>query len=238
MARGTALSQLLRKLRAESGHALQDSLTRATQESYQLILARVQETLYADHDWPFMRVTRDVMLEAGARYYDFPSDLNLERLERVEVKWGGRWLPVQPVIDSEHYNVFDSDADVRSDPVRRWAFYTEGDAHQLEVWPVPATNGNPASKEMHVRLTGIKKLGPLVSLEDRADLDDQLIVLYAAAEVLAEQNSPRSQAALASAQTLYRRLKSTTAHREPISWLGDPDPDKSNPPRITVVVGS
>ena len=132
----------------------------------------------------FLRITRDITIGAGQRYYDIPNDLVFERIERVETKHGDIWTKLQYGITGEHYNQHDSDRGVRSSPVRRYDSYEN---NQIELWPIPANNSDPATGMNSVRVTGIKNLSNLVADSDTADLDDQLIVLYAAAEVLTRQ---------------------------------------------------
>ena len=65
-----------------------------------------------------------------------------------------------------------------------------------------------------VRIHGIKNLGGLINDSDKADLDDQLIVLYSAAEMLARQKQADAQNKLAQAQAHYNRLKARLAKTE------------------------
>src|SRR5690606_34893090 len=53
------------------------------------------EQLYETNDWPHLRKTSDpVLLSAGQRYYDFPTDMNYERLEAVWAWWSGQPRPM------------------------------------------------------------------------------------------------------------------------------------------------
>src|SRR3546814_3126249 len=86
-------------------------------------------------------------------------------------------------IRSEDYAAYDSAAGERVDPVLRWDVQFTGTTDQIEVWPIPASNG------MRLQVFGKKVLAPLIEDDDRADLDDQLIVLNAAVTLLARQES-------------------------------------------------
>lgn len=208
MARGSTLGQLLDDLRAEVGHSLNPALGTNTRDVLINVLQRQQKRLWEDYAWPFLRVTRDVTVQAGLRYYNLPADLTFERVEMAEFKWGDRWYQLAYRIGREQLNQYDSDRDVRSWPVERWDTTDDG---RIEIWPVPAQNGSSTTGDGTVRLTGIRKLKTFVSDADTADLDDQLIVLYAAAEILARQKQADAPNKLQQAQAHYARLKARTA---------------------------
>lgn len=186
MARNQTLLKLLQDYRAEiraSGNAAHNASAREQQVH---ILQRTQEMLWEKHDWPFLRVERFFDVQAGQRYYDTPEDITIDRVETLSVRYGEEWCPLGETITNEHLSTWDSDLDERSWPVERWQVY-EGE--QIEVWPIPADNADATSLEGRVKLVGIRSLRPLVADDDRADLDDRLIVLYAAAETLAARKA-------------------------------------------------
>ncbi len=234
MARGTTLGQLIEDLRAEAGHALNPALGASTRDVFINILQRQQKRLWEDYAWPFLRVSRDVAVQAGLRYYNIPNDLTYERIERMEFKWGDRWQRLGYGIELEHYNQYDSDRDVRSYPLYRFKEYEN---NQVEVWPIPSQNGSLATTDGILRFTGIRKLRPLIADADPADLDDQLIVLFAAAEVLARQKAADAGAKLTQAQQHYQRLKARNSKSEPFVMSND-EPmgyTPKGPPMVAVV---
>jgi hypothetical protein len=204
MSRGTTLGQLIEDLRAEAGHALAPSLGASTREVLISILRRQQKRLWEDYAWPFLRVRVDVPVQAGLRYYSIPSNLTYERIERMEFKWGDRWQQLGFGIGIEHLNQYDSDKDIRSYPVYR---YQEAENNQIEVWPIPSQDGSAANSDGILRFTGIRNLNSLVADSDRADLDDQLIVLFAAGELLQRQKAGDAKDKLLQAAAHYQRLK-------------------------------
>lgn len=214
MARNVSLGVLIDDLRAEAGHSLQANLGVQMREVLVKVLQRQQRRLWEDYDWTFLRVERDIAVAAGQRYYSFPTDLTLERLEKVEFKYGNRWIPVQYGIGRKEYDTHDSDRDVRAFPVERWK---EADNDQLEVWPIPSQNGSTATSSDILRFTGIRKLRPLVSESDVADLDDTLLVLYSAAEILAREKSADASVKLQMAEQHYKRLKGRNSKSETFS---------------------
>lgn len=202
MARGKQLTQLVQALRNETRRTPRVSEGVDDLPHLKQVIRRVQETLYDEYDWPHMRVKPTKALSAGQRFYDMPTDpaLNLERIEQVAHLWGDTWRPIERGIGFEQYSTYNPDDDERADPVLRWDVQWQTSAAQLEVWPIPATAGT-------LKFIGIRALGALVSDEDTADLDDHLIVLFAAAEVLAASESADAGAKLAAAQARFRSLK-------------------------------
>lgn len=201
MALGTTLEELVRMFRAATGQSLSAAAGLNVVESIQYALRLQQEMLYADNDWPHLRITRDEVVQAGQRYYTLPADLNFDKVEKAEFRDAGgigNWRPVAYGITSANLNAYDSDADQRADPVRAWAPHEEG---QYEVWPVPATDGGT------LRFTGVLALPPLVQPQDTAVLDDQLIVLFAAADWLLLNKSPLAQKREQQAKALYARIR-------------------------------
>jgi hypothetical protein len=218
MARGTTLGQLIEDLRAESGHSLAPSHGAATRDVLINVLNRIQRRYWEDYAWPFLRASRDVAVQAGLRYYSIPSDFTYERIERIEFKWGDRWQPLTYGIDINHYNQYDSDLDIRSYPIYR---YREAENNQIEIWPISSENGSVATFDGILRFTGIRNLNPLIAEADRADLDDQLLVMYAAAEILARQKSADAGAKLQQAEKHYARLKARNSKSEPFVMSAD-----------------
>lgn len=221
MARGTTLGQLLDDLRSEVGHSLQPNLGKATRDSFVHLIQRTQRRLWDDYSWPFLRVKKDILIQAGQRYYDVPNDLVFERILQAEVKDGGLWRKIAYGIGANEYNQHDSDRDQRASLIRKYDAYNDT---QIEVWPIPTDNADATSLDGALRITGTRNLRPLTAETDVADLDDQLIVLYAAAEVLQRQKSADAQNKLAQAQTHYARLKARMAKSETfVISGGEPD---------------
>jgi hypothetical protein len=198
MARGTSLSQLRDQLRAEIGASANPAMGTNAVHSMNLMLSRTQERLWNDFDWPFMVVDRDVPMQTGQRYYAFPSDLDFNRVFQTDVKYSATWRTVGYDIGVEQFNFMDSDEGERQDPVLRWQH--TGDV-QFEVWPIPASN------DTIIRFKGVRNLKPLVMDTDVCDLDDKLIVLFAAAEMLAHNKAADADTKAALATSYYARLR-------------------------------
>lgn len=198
MARGTQLGDLLSQLRHEIGDSSSLSVGTGTTDSLKHVLRRKQEELYDEYDWPFLRVYKSKTLSAGDRYYDWPSGLDPDHIDKVVVWHSGSPQPIERGIGFEEYAAHSSDDDERADPVLRWDVRWTGSTDQIEVWPIPASDGDTLQFE------GRRPLSDLVDESDTADLDDRMIVLFAAAEILTRRESKDAEAKLSLAR---RRLK-------------------------------
>lgn len=229
MARGTTLGELVTKLRIAARYDSNPALSLNMVPLFEQTLNDTQERLYDEFDWPFLRISRDKIMAAGQRYYDIPVDLNLERIIAVDIHYGGKWVPVERGITLDHYNASDSDADARQDPVVRWEVSDTGAGEQIEVWPTPASNG------AQLRFTGIRKLKPLVAQADLADLDDQLIVLYAAGELLGGAKNPAAQLKFSQGKNRLETLQGRVTKRRSNGFVlggGDAHPDTERTPLV------
>ena len=109
------------------------------------------------------------------------GDLKIDKIESIWIRDGDRWLPLKAGITQNHYNAYDSDTDQRAWPPRRWKI---NESDQIEIWPVPDTTGDTTNKLDMFKVVGIRNLSPLIEDTDTADLDDRLLVLMAAAELM------------------------------------------------------
>lgn len=229
MARGTTLKELLEQLRAECRLSTAPAQGLGNQDNLQQLLLRTYETLWDEYDWPFLKVHREQagkLLEAGQRYYDFPSHVGFETVDALWYKDGSHWSLLEYGITPEHYSVYDSDTNVRAAQPLRWDIV---DGEQFEVWPLPTANGG------EIRFTGKRKFVPLVKPTDRAELDDRLIVLFAASEYLASGGQKDAQAKVELAQRRLRYLRARFSSKREMSFARPAPGHKSI--RIRVVSG-
>jgi hypothetical protein len=197
---GLTLAEMLDRLKAETHMSQNVAHGLNHQDALKNLLRRVQEELYVQHDWPRLVVSRDVPLLNGTRYYNYPADLAFETVNQAWVLYGTRWEPISYSITPDDFNVYNSDDDFRTFPPQKWEHYADGGLNQFQVWPIPSQSGT-------LRMRGRKALGPLVATSDVATLDGTLIVLYAAAEVLAQMKREDAQLKLQKAQQFLRMLK-------------------------------
>lgn len=210
MARGTQLLKLVEMLREEVNRATSVAVGNDDLPSLKNKLSRTQEVLYDEYDWPFLRqVFPAKPLQAGERYYDFPVGLNPDRIDDndhsdgpgVVVWYSNLPTPIQRGIGFNEYAIYNSDAGVRQEPALAWDVRWTGTAEQIEIWPIPVSNS------MTLQFKGIRTLRPLINDEHVCDLDDQLIVLFAAAEILARQGSASAPTVAAVAKSRLARVK-------------------------------
>ncbi len=219
MARNVQLLSLIAQLRAETGRTQQVSVGINEVENLKALLRRVQEVLYDDYEWSHLSITRTVQLNAGQRYYDFPTDLNFDRITDVKVRYNGQYIDVERGIDFTDYSSYDSNADTpaRSNQVMKWDIVNTGDDgadEQIEAWPIPADG----SQVFYFK--GTKALSNLIAESDRCDLDDKLIVLFAAAEMLARQKSSDYKLKLDAANARMMTLRRNAVQKRPTYRMG------------------
>jgi hypothetical protein len=221
MARGTALSTIVTMLRAEARKSTAVNVGVDSYDTLKQTIRRVQHQLWLAHYWPFLRVMPRVTLAAGQRYYDWPSDLSPERVEKVELFWSNQRSELTRGISVAEYSAYDSESDERSDPVLKWDIRrTSASAEQIEVWPIPASNGDK------LWFTGLKPLRALVADSDVADLDDHLLALFGAVELLPEK-APDRQIKLAAANKLFSDLTQSYGATSRMAVMGAGDPHQT-----------
>jgi hypothetical protein len=233
MARGTQLLQLVTMLRDESGRA--NSVAVGIDDLPQLkqVLRRTQEHLYDRHPdgWAHLRTVFDrIPLLAGDRYYDFPDTLNFDRIEDVAVWDSSTPLSITRGIGFQEYAVYDSENDARAEPACRWDVRWTGTTEQIEIWPVPSTNNQA------LQFIGTRKLRALIANDDVCDLDDQMIVLFAAAELLAKSDKELAARKATLAEERYARLKGNAAKHGQRYVMGSGPDNPSRRDRVSVRV--
>lgn len=215
MARNTQLIQLVGMLREEVNRATSVAVGVDDVQSLKNKLRRTQEVLYDDYAWPFMRqIFPFKTLQAGEQYYDFPDGLNLERVEGVVVYYNNLPKPLDRGITYREYAIYNSLIGVTSEPAIRWDVRWTGTKEQYEIWPIPSGN------DQLIQWTGIRNLRPLIADGDRADLDDQMIVLFTAAELLAKQGSDSAESVAAAATERLRVMKGRVLGADRVRRMG------------------
>jgi len=180
---GTTLEQLVLKLRGRTRQSMRSNVGVDVNQKWRLKLREAQEDLYLRYDWRHLRADETILVNAGQRYYDFPAGIHPERVTDIAYHYSNGICSPDKGIGIAQYREYDPALDERSDPVQRWDVKWTGTETQLEIWPLPTQNN------IRLQFFGIRPLMPLVDDNHRADLDDNLIVAFAAAEILAEQGS-------------------------------------------------
>lgn len=193
--RGKTLGECLTGLRAELRLSLNPAHNVQVRDTHIAILQRTQEWLWENYSWPHMRVERYLQPQIGQRFYDpagckkidqstgllvAAGDVKIDRIDYMKLRDGDIWAPMSPGIPVEVFNHYDSDAGETAWPIKRWQI-AEGD--NVEFWPVPDQDGDLTTLENMVRFVGTKSLGAFTDDAHTADLDDQAIILFAAAKL-------------------------------------------------------
>lgn len=188
-------------LRDECGTSSNSSRGTDNLAYLQRLIARTYEFLVDEYDWSFLRIDNDEAtkeLEAGERYYDFPVAMDMKDAIHADHFYGNVWVPLDYGIDMSDYTAMNPETNQRADPAIKWQVKNE---RQFEVWPMPASTGNL------VRFRGRRLPERLTADDSRADMDDQLIVLYAAAEVLSKKGQKDAELKLAAAKQRMMQMK-------------------------------
>jgi hypothetical protein len=217
MSRGTTLVKLLDLYRHECRLSVNPAHNPQDRDRQVSHIQRTQEWLWEDFNWPLLRVERTFPTQAGQRYYDFPEDVHIDRIEKMEVFYDSAYCPLQPGIDAQHYTAYNSDLGERQWPPQRWRISED---EQVELWPIPDSNADPVTLSGTVKVTGIKNLSPLVADGNTADLDDRLIILFCAAEYLAATGAKDATLKLDQANKRYSKLRGAQMPRRKFSMFG------------------
>ena len=215
MARNKTLTSLLDDLRIECKLSTNPAHNAQMYDHQVKTLSHTQQWLWEDFNWPHLRVRELVPLQAGQRFYDTPENIDLDRIETIEFRYGGRWLKLEAGIEARHYRQWDSELGVRGYPVLRWQIWED---EQIEVWPISSDDGDAATLDGYLKITGIRKLNTLAAPEDRCDLDSRLIVLFAAAQLIKDEKEAQKKLSLAN--KLYRRQQGHLTPRRRFKMLG------------------
>lgn len=220
--RGQTLETVLTRYREECGLSTNLRHNLQVRDAQVSLLARIQEWVYDEADWPHMRARFRVPIEAGLREYVLPANLNPDRIISAErVGADGARTPLIPLIGAaeENFPVSENGDDGRSDATTSY----EVSGSVLRIWPTPRTTSG------HVEIEGYKTLSRFLQDDDRCDIDDQLIYLYAAAETLTASGDRSATAKLEAAN---QRLQQLVQHHSKIKVFtnggGVPAPRSGN----------
>lgn len=231
MSTGATLASLIEDLQLEIGQSTAVGVGQNFRGHLAHRLKREYKRLYDDFAWPHLLGWADLSLVAGTKTYTLPNlnsrALRLSDIQKVYVKWGGQYRELCRGIDIDDYNAFDSDVGARSDPALKWRPTSET---QIEVWPIPASAAA-------LRILAKKPFLQMALETDVCDLDDDLVVLNAAAEYLQRQGSKEAAAVFARAQTHYATLKQRSQVGVSRVNLVGPGGDTYYDPRRKVFVG-
>jgi hypothetical protein len=215
------LDQLVSMLRGEIGESTNQAMGVNRVEPLYQLLRRTQRFYYLDYDWPEFIIERDEEILSGQRYYTFNSDVDYNRIFDAWILHSGDWMKIGHGIGPEHYNIFNSENDEQSDRIEVWDHY---EGNQFEVWPI-------SSVDTTLRWRCVKQLPEMNAGTDSCTLDADLIVLFAAAELLARDGKKDAPIKLQAAQQKYAQLKGRSQKKRVIHLSpqeGDPSGGRIN----------
>lgn len=227
MAIGSQFLSLVTDLRDELRRSNSVSVGVDDLPSLKRTLNKAYATAAIEFTWPHLRRVFDrKTLNAGQRYYDFPTDLNHDRIENAAIWYND--LPHKTVrgIGFEEYAAYDSEADERSDPVQRWDVRDVAGAIQFEVWPLPAS-------AQSIQFIGERATPKLVGDTDVCFLDDNMIVMLAAAKLFKSKDERNE--ALADAERHRKMLKARSEGGQRTFRLGLGEIDSNRMPNTATI---
>lgn len=198
---GDTLATLVEEVQYELVQVASPASGQNYREHIKARIRREYRRLYHDHDWPHLIGWYETETQAGERYYDFPDEAALETTISIWRRWGDEWCEIRRGITPDLYNINDSDDDIRTDPIERWRPLPNG---QVEFWPIPASNS------LRVLFVAKRPFTQLVDEDDVCDLDTDLVVLHAAAQLARRYDADEASLILGRAQQHYATLKSRT----------------------------
>jgi hypothetical protein len=239
MARNTPLSQVVAQLKAELGYNLVPGVGSADDNRLAMLVDQKQAWLGDSYDFPFLENTWSINVGVGNRYLNLPTvddagdnvTINLERPHYEFVFWAGAFQAVEYGIREEDYNENQSQliqgvAPQPLDPIQRWRWYFE---NQFEVWPIPASNqvfrfrGQATVPSMITYTQGVSQ--PAVvqpQWQATLALDDQMVVLFAAAEELLLKGKANAKQVLDRANARIQYLRANYPKRtQDVSFSGN-----------------
>lgn len=202
MARNVAFSEIVLQLRAELRRSQSPAIGSEDLDPLKQTLNHVVSVLSNVHDWPFMyRKFAPVALANGSQFYNLPTGLQQERIVGARVKWGGSFYGLIRGITYDDYETWDSLAGEKTSPALKYDFQNIDGDLQFEIWPLPD------SAAQSVYFEGYASHARLVADTDLCLFDDAVVVLFAAAEIMSDNNKAESAAKRDQANELLRQLK-------------------------------
>lgn len=185
------LSNLRAELRAALGFGASGASAGPNQTLIDSALRDAQTILYNVHDWAHLRAYETLTLGAIQTLLDYPATANPDRIKALSVFRGGVWSKaLEKGITPQMYTY-------QGNPSwpKRWEPYA-----QIEIWP-------QSDQSYSIRCFYIQALGNFTSDNDRASIDDTMVMLLAKSNMKAHYRQPDAQLYSTQATSLLEKLK-------------------------------
>ena len=153
------------------------------------MLRSAQNQLYEQFDWSALKAVQDRLTGIDQRYYDYPTNCNIERINSISVNWSGQWHPLTEGIDIEDRSFPSSTIPLKFE--RR---------DQYELWPVPQA-------QYAMRVEYVKQLGRFIEDGDRCSLPSEIVFLHALSNAKQHYRQPDAGTYANQLDTMMTRLK-------------------------------
>ena len=218
MATGTTLVNLRKMLNGELEDELDETIASAGVDTKNQKLNNMQSFLYGQHNFLRGKVRVSLPLTPGQRYYTLPAGIDFDHLDKPQYTTvAGFRYEVYFGIDQPEYNVYRSDLGVQATPVIRWDLVNVAGVLQIECWPIPSTIQT-------LEFSGQNYPTPMVADSDPCVIDDLLIVLFTAAEMLAKRQAADASAKLAKANAHLASIRSGKPSKHEMFQISGAEP--------------
>lgn len=194
-------------LHAEAGEEMDETISPAMISKENQLLNNMQAFLVNQHAYLLGKARVELAAVVGTQYYDLPSGVDFDRLESPEfINVANFRYRLGFGIGQEEYNIFRSDLGVRASPVMRWDLVnvTSGATTklQIELWPIP-------SVAQTLMIAGTLPLTQMTADADKCVIDDLVLILFTAAQLVAKHQGGDAQAVLAKAQAALQSIRAS-----------------------------
>jgi hypothetical protein len=236
------LAKALTLLKAELGANL--TIGTSDDSRYYSMLESQQEWFASMYDWNQLYDKWDVTVVGGSagRYSSFPSvdyngntySINFDRPVIAYVKYTIRWQEMVYGIGIMEYNVRNSEltTPATQDPLMKWR-YKPGDNSKFEVWPLGASASQTMRFEGQRKLTSLRTVGDVIDPTKTLDLDDRLLVLSVAINVLTAKEDPSVKVKSDKLNALWQVLRASESKQNRSFPLGETH--KTNTRRVVPI---
>lgn len=208
------LGELRSLLRTRLGFGAQGSSGGANQTLLDSLLQNAQTQLYWLQDWRHLIDYDDFLTGVGQTLYDYPDDCAQDRrLLRLEVNYASQWSQLAEGITTS----MRSTATTRTVPCRYERFA------QIELYPEPDV------ATYTVRAWYVKDLQPFIEDNDRATLDDQMILLHAVTNGKAHYRHPDAKLYEGQLNTLLASIRGQSFGSNGVYRRGNDSPLERKP---------